>query len=83
MRGRAHWTEIAEACQNNQLGLREIVLSAKTKTQKKLIEKLPQLLQEYIEETGDRSPLDWVGESLKSKVILSEEDNACDPVLCD
>lgn len=40
--------------------LREASLAARTKTQKTLIEKLPHLIAEYCNETGDRSDLDWL-----------------------
>lgn len=70
---KATWKDIAIACQFSQSGMRELVLSAKSKTQKDLIAKIPELLNKYIEETGDRSPLDWVGDGIKNQLAAIDE----------
>lgn len=64
------WKDIAIAAQFSQSGIRELVLSAKSKTQKDLIAKIPELLNKYIQETGDRSPLDWVGDGIKNQLEI-------------
>ena len=62
------WSDIAEICQENPKIITEIALNAKSKAQKNLVEKIPDLLAKCIDKSGDRSPLDWVGDSLKKKV---------------
>ncbi|ALF55727.1 hypothetical protein ACX27_27350 [Nostoc piscinale CENA21] len=62
------WHQIKEVCQGDVEVWREICVFARTKTQKALIESVPQLLANYIEETGDRSDLEWIGDTLKAKV---------------
>ncbi len=70
------WEKIKTISSSDPNYLREIALLAKTKHQKDLIKKVPELLVEYISRTGDRSDLDWV--SFKDAVeALLEPD--CDP----
>lgn len=70
------WQNISEVCLGNPTVLREMRLSATKKCQKELIEKLPQLMADYISETGDITDLGWVDNTLKLKVeeILKAND---------
>jgi ribosomal protein L21E len=63
-----NWQKISEVSQGNSLVLREMCLSATTKIQKELIEKLPQLMADYIAETGDITDMRWIPSTIKTKV---------------
>ncbi|WP_242049409.1 KOW motif-containing protein [Aulosira sp. FACHB-615] len=62
------WGQISDVCQRDRAVLKEISLNARNKAQKALVEQLPQKLADWIEETGDRTDLEWVGDTLKAKV---------------
>ncbi len=62
------WEQVKELCQGEVKALREISLACKTKTQKDWFAGVPELLADYINRTGDRADLDWIGDSAKAKV---------------
>jgi hypothetical protein len=62
------WEDVSEACQGDRDIFTEIQLSATTKFQKELIERLPTLMADYISETGDITDLSWVGDTFTSIV---------------
>jgi hypothetical protein len=72
------WTDIEDCCNGDIRVLRGMIVGAKVKAQKEFVESFPRLLANYILDTGDRSPLDWVGESLKSDAleILNQQEPA-------
>ncbi len=62
------WANISRTCLGDVSILREMLLSARTKYQKELVDKIPSLMADYISETGDVTDLEWVGDGLRSKV---------------
>lgn len=63
------WADVENACSKDVRVLRGMHLGAKVKVQKDFISALPRLLSEYIGEFHDNSPLEWVGEELKSQAL--------------
>lgn len=69
------WEQVNEVCQTPEQ-LKELALACQTKTQKNWFASLPELLADYINRTGDRSDLEWIGDSAKAKVeaLLAPEE---------
>jgi phage N-6-adenine-methyltransferase len=61
------WTSITRICLGDVSILGEMLLSARTKYQKELVDRIPSLMADYISETGDVIDLEWVGDGLRSK----------------
>ena len=70
------WEDIRKVCRSSNLVLREMSVNASTKNQKELIDRMPQLVADYVVETGDNTDLKWIGSILKSKIeaVLKERE---------
>ena len=68
------WSDIREQTKQYPKALREAGLAARTKTQKKWVEQLPQVIADYILSSDDDSDLTWLPNSVKTRVqVLLQE----------